>query len=273
MYIEPASVGIGLRINAFLYCPSCRLEFDAWLNNGRLYTAVHALHGFGVRRATFSLTSRHIYGLLQVCEVEALKRVHTWLPGEAVVTVPEVLLFDEKSHVIIMEDAGVDSVDLKTFMKTCGPSRALTAHIGDAVGAFLGALHTWGRNKDICTAMEGNKQARPLTARAYYGRLVPTLTGEDAPEKLKDPPLVVAAADLDVVRRVAAETTRAWLAVDDTVFRRRISHFCSCEADIGVVHHGRLLAWQPDGAIGRTRKSGAHICGRLGTCQGRLARL
>jgi hypothetical protein len=39
------------------------------------------------------------------------------LPSDSIVTVPEVHLFDEEHHVIIMDDAGEGSVTLKALMK------------------------------------------------------------------------------------------------------------------------------------------------------------
>ncbi len=157
---------------------------------------------------------------LQVYEVAALQRVHAWLARDAVVTVPAVFLFDETAHVIVMEDTGAASTDLKTLLKSGTVSPTTAAQIGAAAGTFLAALHAWGKgNVELCATVAGNEQAKRVTAWAFYGRLESTLVGPNAPPKLCDPPLDVAEEDLVAIRRIAEETTRACLEVDDTVSR------------------------------------------------------
>jgi hypothetical protein len=155
---------------------------------------------------------------VQFYEVEALRRVRKWLPGGSVVTVPEVFLFDEEAHAIIMEDTGAAAVDLKTFMKTGNPSGDLAAHIGSALGTFLGGMHRWGKgNPELCDAMKGNDQAKKMTAWAFYGRIASTLTGQHNLPKLQDPPLEVDAKDLEVIKKIEEETTKACLEIEDQV--------------------------------------------------------
>jgi 5-methylthioribose kinase len=55
--------------------------------------------------------------------------------------VPELYHFDEQAHVIIMEDCGVQSLNLKQLMLTATPSPAVAREIGLALGQFLGRLH------------------------------------------------------------------------------------------------------------------------------------
>ncbi len=129
-----------------------------------------------------------------------------------------VFLFDETAHVIVMEDTGAASTDLKTLLKSGTVSPTTAAQIGAAAGTFLAALHAWGKgNVELCATVAGNEQAKRVTAWAFYGRLESTLVGPNAPPKLCDPPLDVAEEDLVAIRRIAEETTRACLEVDDTV--------------------------------------------------------
>ncbi|KAF9486426.1 kinase-like protein [Pholiota conissans] len=152
----------------------------------------------------------------QVYEVEALRRVRKWLPEDSIVTVPEVYLFDKDAHAILMEDLGENTVDLKAFMKAGGPSREMAIQIGTALGVFLGKLHHWGKdNAELCDAMKGNEQAKKMTAWAFYGKLISTLTGKDGVPKLQDPPLKVSAKDLEVIQTVADVNVKACHEAED----------------------------------------------------------
>ncbi|KAJ3480842.1 hypothetical protein NLJ89_g12256 [Agrocybe chaxingu] len=159
-----------------------------------------------------------MYTCTQIYEVEALRRVRAWEPADSVVTVPEVHLFDEDAHAIVMDDAGADSVALKDFMKQGRPSLEMAEHIGAALGKFLGGMHRWGKgNEELCASVKGNAQAKAMSAWAFYGRLKDTLTGvaSDVP-KLSDPPLEVDEDDLKVIDALVAETTSAIMGVEDS---------------------------------------------------------
>jgi 5-methylthioribose kinase len=156
--------------------------------------------------------------VVQIYEVEALRRVRAWLPADSVVTVPEVHLFDEEAHAIVMDDTGLGSINFKAFMQQGGPSLTMAKKIGESIGVFLGRLHKWGQgNKELCAAVKGNTQAKALSGWAYYGRLKDTLTGAAQVPFLSDPPLDVAESDLTVIDRLAEETTRSMLQVEDSV--------------------------------------------------------
>ncbi|KAF9566918.1 hypothetical protein CPC08DRAFT_681640 [Agrocybe pediades] len=154
----------------------------------------------------------------QTYEVAALKHVREWLPSDSVVTVPEVHLFDEELHVIVMDDAGEDAVPLKAFLKQSGPvDIPLAREIGSALGEFLGKMHKWGQgNKKICDAVKGNIEAQQMSAWAFYGRLVDTLSGNHQLAKLSDPLLVVDQENVEVARVVAKETTELLMHATDT---------------------------------------------------------
>ena len=140
------------------------------------------------------------------------------MPADSVVTVPEVHLFDEEAHAIVMDDTGPGSINLKAFMQKGGPSLTMAKNIGESIGEFLGRLHKWGQgNKELCAAVQGNAQAKALAGWAYYGRLKDTLTGEAKVPFLSDPPLGVAESDLKVIDRLVEETTRSILQVEGSV--------------------------------------------------------
>ncbi|KAF9008331.1 kinase-like domain-containing protein [Cyathus striatus] len=154
----------------------------------------------------------------QLYEVEALRSVKSWLPSDSVVTVPEVHHHDKEHSCVIMEDLGYDAVTLKAFMQEHNPSTELASRIGNFIGEFLGQLHVWGQNNaERCNFFEGNMEAKRISAWVYYGRLVSTLTGENCPSKLTDPPLEINAEDIAVMEEVVEDTTKSMIAVRDSV--------------------------------------------------------
>lgn len=148
-----------------------------------------------------------------------MKRVREWLPPGSLVTVPEVHLFDESMHVIVMDDAGEDAVPLKAILQQAGRVTVpLAKAIGSALGMFLGSMHKWGEgNKDVLESVKGNVEAQQLSTWAYYGRLVDTLSGNHTLPKLSDPLLVIDKKDLEVIQEVAKETTELLMSAKDSV--------------------------------------------------------
>ena len=144
-------------------------------------------------------------------------------------TVPKVHLFDTPSHVIIMDDAGVDSINLKAFMQQGKASLAIAQQIGQAVGEFMGGMHRWGRgNAQVLNAIRGNEQAKTISAWAMYGRLASTLKGLDNLAKLRDPVLEIGKRDMEIVEKVAEETTKAILDEQNSVcISFRFGAWCS----------------------------------------------
>ena len=133
-------------------------------------------------------------------------------------TVPKVYLFDTSSHVIIMDDTGVDSINLKAFMQQGKASLAIAQQIGQAVGEFMGGMHRWGRgNAQVLNAVRGNEQAKAISVWAYYGKLVSTLKGLDDLAKLRDPVLEIGKRDMEIVEKIVEETTKAILDEQDSV--------------------------------------------------------
>ncbi|KAG6911322.1 hypothetical protein DXG01_000993 [Tephrocybe rancida] len=147
---------------------------------------------------------------VQIFEYEAMTRVKAWLPADSLVSVPTIYKFDKEHHVLIMEDCGTDILTLKDFMLQSrdDTSTTLAASIGTSLGHFIGGMHEWSRANPngILDLFSEHKQALQVSAWATYGRLVQTLKpskGDDVPPALADPPLVLADAEVDVVKRVA----------------------------------------------------------------------
>ncbi|KAF9532106.1 kinase-like domain-containing protein [Crepidotus variabilis] len=153
----------------------------------------------------------------QIYEVAALRQVRSWLPNDSVVTVPEVYHFDEDEHAIIMEDAGINSMTLKAFMKEGKATPALATNIGRGLGAFLGGLHTWGKgNIMACKSVEGNQHAKDISAWYFFGRITETLRGAEDVPKLSDPPLDIRESDFQVLDKIQEDTRIAMLAAQDS---------------------------------------------------------
>ena len=134
-------------------------------------------------------------------------------------TVPEVYLFDEEAHVIIMEDCGETSISLTQFMREGKLSPSKGMELGEALGTFLGRLHVWGKDGSVWEYFDGNERARELSAWVYYGRVCATLDptqNADLPV-LRDPPLEVSQEDLKVIKKVGEEMGHAIRTSHETV--------------------------------------------------------
>ncbi|GJE85868.1 kinase-like domain-containing protein [Phanerochaete sordida] len=146
----------------------------------------------------------------QKYEVESLRRVRALLPEDALVTTPEIFLFDEPASVIIMEDCGADSDSLKNLLLADGaltPAAAQT--IGAALGAFIVRVHAWGREQETIDFFKHNTFARSLSAQITYGRVLETVTGQAGLDTLADPPLDVPAPQLAALADVCSTVADA----------------------------------------------------------------
>jgi hypothetical protein len=121
-----------------------------------------------------------------------------------------------------MDDSGVDSINLKTFMQQGKATLPMAEQIGSAIGEFIGGMHKWGRgNAGVLDAVRGNEQGKAMSAWVYYGRLISTLKGlgdDGQPiSKLSSPTLEIGRSDMEVVEKVVEETTKAIMDVQDSV--------------------------------------------------------
>ena len=146
-----------------------------------------------------------------------MRDVRRALPAGSLVTTPEVHLLDEVANIIIMDDCGADAVVLKDIVLAGGLSVQTARAIGSALGEFLATLHAWGKDEEVKGFFEGNSQARTMSAWVTYGRLVDTLSGEDRPKALQDPPLSVGEEQLTALRGIADETADVMRTAKDTL--------------------------------------------------------
>jgi len=139
-----------------------------------------------------------------------MNKVREILPSGSLARVPIIYLHDETNHVIIMEDAGRDTVNLKELLRRPNPPSPLTgAAIGRALGEFIATLHVWGKTDQGRASLdffEGQPQARGICAWATYGRLVDTITGKsESIPLIHDPPLQVTSEELEKISKFAEE--------------------------------------------------------------------
>ncbi|KAJ7029879.1 kinase-like domain-containing protein [Mycena alexandri] len=157
----------------------------------------------------------------QAFEAKALEKVKEGLNCGPKATVPSVYHLDEEAHILIMEDCGENSINLKSLLVSAPPSVTIAQDIGRALGQFLGRLHSWGTNEPaMLDFFDQNEQAKEITAWVTYGRILPTLTSGNVPAVafLPEP---VPESDLDDIRAIIAErtaeinTSRAALTMGD----------------------------------------------------------
>ncbi|KAJ7606859.1 kinase-like domain-containing protein [Roridomyces roridus] len=145
----------------------------------------------------------------QTFEAEALRRVRAWLPQGSLASVPEVHLFDEENHILIMDDCGhgPDSGTLKSLLLAGRITMSLADEIGRALGVFLGALHRKSEeNRSDLEFFDANTQAKVVSAWATYGRLASTLSNADNLPKLVG--LEVPKEKLEEVSKIGEEMSR-----------------------------------------------------------------
>jgi len=139
-----------------------------------------------------------------------MNKMREILPLDSLARTPIIYLHDEAKHVIIMEDAGRDAVNLKELLRRPNPPSPVTgATIGRALGEFIAGLHVWGKTdqgRASLDVFDGNPQARDIPAWATYGRLVDTITGKsESIPLIHDPPLQVTPEELEKISKIAEE--------------------------------------------------------------------
>ncbi|KAJ7597312.1 kinase-like domain-containing protein [Mycena floridula] len=198
--VQPLTGGVGnFTFRVFLIQPF-QGHSTVVLKHAKPYVAAHPDFPFTLER--------------QVFEVEALKRVRAILAEDSLITVPEVYLFDQEAHAIIMEDAGPSASTLKQYVLDGKCQESTAQRIGTAIGEFTGLLHTWGK---INLASFGeNKEARKLSSWIIWGRVVSTLNGTDKLETIKES-LDVSESDLKVIEEVASRLSASILTANETL--------------------------------------------------------
>ena len=142
-----------------------------------------------------------------------MKKMREILPSDSLARVPIIYLHDEANHVILMEDAGRDSVNLKELLRRPNPPSVATgAAIGRALGEFIARLHAWGKTEQgrkTLDFFDGNPQARDVCAWATYGRLVDTIAGgSELIPLIHNPPLPVTPEEIEKISKLAEERVK-----------------------------------------------------------------
>ncbi|OCB87136.1 hypothetical protein A7U60_g5873 [Sanghuangporus baumii] len=126
----------------------------------------------------------------QDIEVAALKHVRAFLPADSLATVPAVYYHDTIAHVLIMEDAGPNSRNLKDLLRESPLSKSASRELGTALGRFLAALHVRGSaESELPDAVRKNDDGRRITSWITYGQLLDTLKHSTQNTGLIEPPL------------------------------------------------------------------------------------
>ncbi|KAG6333445.1 hypothetical protein ID866_5647 [Astraeus odoratus] len=143
----------------------------------------------------------------QKLEVAALRLAHRMAISDEhnIVTFPRVHLFDEEAHVIIMDDAGKDTITMKELLINESVPVDILEEMGSALGQFLGHLHGWHEHPGIDLSLFTRKA---LSVYSTYGRVVPTLKGEDDIPALSDPLLDVSEEKLETISKVVETRTK-----------------------------------------------------------------
>lgn len=139
-----------------------------------------------------------------------MNKVREIIPPGSLARVPIIYLHDEINHLIIMEDAGRNAVNLKALLRRPDPpSTATGAAIGRALGEFIAKLHVWGKSDQGRASLDffdGHPQARGICAWATYGRLVDTIVGKsESIPLIHDPPLEATSEQLEKISKFAEE--------------------------------------------------------------------
>ncbi|OZJ04133.1 hypothetical protein BZG36_02833 [Bifiguratus adelaidae] len=132
---------------------------------------------FDVKRMTF--------------EVEAMAFVNQHL-GASQVRAPTVYAYYDEAKVLLMEDAGDQSENLKAFCSGTRPLPSdLLTRLGTSLGQFIGSLHTLGEHADEIKDRLHNHKALIMSKAVVYDRL-PAVLNEF---KVSDPEDIRAAGD------------------------------------------------------------------------------
>ncbi|KAI5804108.1 kinase-like domain-containing protein [Peziza echinospora] len=108
--------------------------------------------------------------------LEELHQQHNSKAKKPQITVPEVYHFGDDAKVLVMEDAGLDSKDLKTTLLAGDLNSEHALQVGKLLGEFLTHLHARGRFKTaIVDEIEKHTEATEISLFAFYGRLLETI--------------------------------------------------------------------------------------------------
>ncbi|KAF8150794.1 kinase-like domain-containing protein [Crassisporium funariophilum] len=158
-------------------------------------------HALDLRVGPFQLTVVRL-----VVEAKTMAAVGTHL-GSSIVTTPKIFHFDSENSVLVMEDCGDTSFNVKELFLSESVPVERAKEMGRHLGSFLARLHAIGSTtnvNDVRSELDipSNAQARPLSAAVSYGRLRSTLTNTATDAPPFDPPLNLPDATLQIVDAV-----------------------------------------------------------------------
>ncbi|KAF8249404.1 kinase-like protein [Wilcoxina mikolae CBS 423.85] len=89
--------------------------------------------------------------------------------------IPTAYHYDKHHHILVLSDAGENSVTLKAWLLSPDSSTLKTSSLGQGLGVFLRSLHRWRGFPEPRNELEKNTQAAKLWTWATYGRLIETI--------------------------------------------------------------------------------------------------
>ncbi|KAI6117890.1 kinase-like domain-containing protein [Pisolithus croceorrhizus] len=122
------------------------------------------------------------------------------------VEVPSLRLYDEEMHVVITEDAGIDSRTLKEVLINESLPTALLEEMGIALGRFLSRLHGLHEGRDVDLSLFAKNEVGK--GNMTYSRVVPTLTGKYEFPALSNPLLDIPDEKLAAFSKLAETRSR-----------------------------------------------------------------
>ncbi|KAF8243684.1 hypothetical protein K440DRAFT_561001 [Wilcoxina mikolae CBS 423.85] len=92
-----------------------------------------------------------------------------------IIKTPTAYYYDKDHSIIVLADAGEESLDLRTLLLSHSSFSFNANLIGQGLGRFLHSLHTWGGTPELRKELEENNKAGPLWTWLNYGRLLETI--------------------------------------------------------------------------------------------------
>ncbi|KAF8513992.1 kinase-like domain-containing protein, partial [Hysterangium stoloniferum] len=121
----------------------------------------------------------------QEYETLACRRIPEITSPSPIISLPTIFYEDRVNRVIIMSDAGINSLNLKDLLLKSPPSVEISHTLGRALGKFLAEMHVATHDAKNSLDAPGvilkgefsrNPQARTISALVSYGWLVRTLS-------------------------------------------------------------------------------------------------
>jgi len=155
----------------------------------------------------------------QDIETEALQRVRTMFPEDALVNVPKVYHYDGQAHFFIMQDCGPHSRTLKQFLidEPNGLDTEEAKRLGNALGVFISTVQEEGtKDRELMECVAKNGEMRRISAWYFYGKLVDSLTGGENNLLPLDKSFELSPEDVATLEELVTEATESITNVSDS---------------------------------------------------------